>query len=109
MYLLDGSRVEYLHLAIGDLFVSYEIIVDDIVNLKEAFATPDVAKAMKNIDINRIVSGLANSVKSLLIIAITVAMREHGVWRINRDGKSTFLQRLDPSKAKKVVQEEERL
>ena len=63
MHLLDGSRVEYLHLAIGDLFVSDEIIVDDIVNLKEAFATPDVAKAMKNIDINRIVSGLANSVK----------------------------------------------
>ena len=88
--------------------MSYEINVNDIVNLEERFTTPDVAKTMKDIDINFIVSGLAHNVKSLRTIALTVATREHGVWLVDRDSENSVLQRLEPAEATKVVREEER-
>ncbi|KAH9932791.1 uncharacterized protein BXZ73DRAFT_46765 [Epithele typhae] len=105
---LQGSRVEYVHLAIAEYFGWGEIDEDAIVNPNPARISDKNASVAASIDIALLVSGIAATAPTIRAVVLTISMREQSVWEIQRQDGHLMSRRLEQFAGRRLVREEER-
>ena len=100
---MQQSRLEYIHVAISELFYRGEILED----LLERYDNGTLGPAMASIDVAVLLSGLAAHGTYLRTVVLTMALRGQSVWSIDRVGKDKAIRRLDDYTARRLIEREE--
>ena len=104
---IRGSRIEYLHLAFAEFFLSAP--ETDERALKPRDIHPHSVKIIQNIDVDLLVSGVAAVGTHLRILVLTLATRDQSVWTIERcEGGQKIVRVENTYSAREIIEQEER-